>query len=175
MFIYPALFFVPWYCPANFLSSHKIVWYSHLDLDQICSASPKQIRPFIWYKCRCSTLCMCWVSVELTLKLSRSNKGYQTSALTIIYTVCVAFCDLPDPKVAPPGSSSWQEEACSPLAEIWNQCFIICTSRGGLGSGFFLNKDQMTFSFFCKTLAWLLYNLSPNYTMNFSSSSPTHL
>jgi hypothetical protein len=29
---------------------------------------------------------LCWVSVDLTLRLSRLNKGYQTSALTIIST-----------------------------------------------------------------------------------------
>jgi hypothetical protein len=70
--------------PANCLF-HKIVWYSCLDSDRIGSASPKQIHPFIWYKCRCFTLC--WVSVDLTLTLSIQNTGYQTSALTIISTL----------------------------------------------------------------------------------------
>jgi hypothetical protein len=35
------------YFPANFLSPHKIVWYSHFDSDRISSTSPKQICPFI--------------------------------------------------------------------------------------------------------------------------------
>jgi hypothetical protein len=63
--IYPALFFVLDNFPANFLFSHKIVWYSCFDSDRIGSASSKWTRPFILYQCRCSRLC--WVSVDLTL------------------------------------------------------------------------------------------------------------
>jgi hypothetical protein len=33
MFIYPVLFFVSLYFPANFLSPHKIVWYSCFNMD----------------------------------------------------------------------------------------------------------------------------------------------
>jgi hypothetical protein len=58
--------------PASLFCSHKTVWYSCFDSGRIGSTFLWRIYPFIWYKCR--YYCQCWVSVDSTPKLSRSNK-----------------------------------------------------------------------------------------------------
>jgi hypothetical protein len=80
-YIFPSFSLFHCYFPPIFCLHIKL-----FDILIFTRTSPKWIRPFNWYKCRCFTLCS--VSVDLTLKLSRLNKGYQTSALAVISTLC---------------------------------------------------------------------------------------